>query len=281
MRTIATQTIKQAVFEACQKVQFRYSKPMEEAIKLNMEKENSQTAKSILQVLLDNADLAQEKGLPMCQDTGMIVIYLKLGQQVMLQGPYVIDMINQGVKEAYEVAYLRKSIVKDPVLDRVNTKDNTPAVVHVQITNDDKCEILLSAKGFGSENMSALKMLTPAHGIEGVEKFVLDTVIHAGPNACPPMVVGVGIGGTMELAALLAKEALYNEVGNRNPDARYAQLEQDWLTKINQSGIGPQGLGGKTTALEVFIKTAPTHIAGLPVAVNINCHMTRHQHISL
>jgi fumarate hydratase subunit alpha len=280
MRTIKTLDIKKAVFEACQSVQFRYSKPMEEAITRYMDQEMG-VGKAILKVLLENSELANKEHIPMCQDTGMVVVILKLGQKVQLEGDYVIDMINEGVKEAYDVAYLRKSIVKDPLLERVNTQDNTPAVVHIEITNDDRCEILVSAKGFGSENMSKLAMLTPAHGLKGVEEFVLNTVLTAGPNACPPMVVGVGIGGTMDQAALLAKKALFNEVGDRNPDERYAALEVDWLEKINASGIGPQGLGGKTTAIDVFIKTAPTHIAGLPVAVNINCHMTRHAHISL
>jgi len=280
MRTINTKSIKQAVFEACQNIQFRYSKPMEEAIIHYMNQEMG-VGKAILKVLLENSELAYSQHIPMCQDTGMVVIFLKLGQQLNLEGDYVIDMINEGVKEAYNVAYLRKSIVKDPLLDRVNTNDNTPAVVHIEITNDDRCEVLLSAKGFGSENMSKLAMLTPAHGLKGVEEFVLNTVFTAGPNACPPMVIGVGIGGTMDQVAKLAKEALFNEVGERNPDERYAKLENDWLAKINASGIGPQGLGGKTTAIDLFIKTAPTHIAGLPVAVNINCHMTRHVHIKL
>lgn len=280
MRVINTQEIKQAVFQACQDIQFRYSKPMEEAITHYMNQEMG-VGKAILKVLLENSELASKEHIPMCQDTGMVVIFLKLGQHVHLEGDYVIDMINEGVKEAYDVAYLRKSIVKDPVLERVNTQDNTPAVVHIEMSHDDRCEILLSAKGFGSENMSKLAMLTPAHGLQGVEDFVINTVLTAGPNACPPMVVGVGIGGTMDQAALLAKQALFNEVGERNHDPRYAQLEQDWLEKINASGIGPQGLGGKTTAIDVFIKTAPTHIAGLPVAVNINCHMTRHVHIKL
>jgi fumarate hydratase subunit alpha len=280
MRTIKTLDIKKAVFEACQSVQFRYSKPMEEAITHYMDQEMG-VGKAILKVLLDNSHLADKEHIPMCQDTGMVVVILKLGQHVNLEGDYVIDMINEGVKEAYDVAYLRKSIVKDPLLDRINTQDNTPAVVHIEMTPDDQCEVLVSAKGFGSENMSKLAMLTPAHGLKGVEEFVLNTVLTAGPNACPPMVIGVGIGGTMDQAALMAKKALFNEVGERNPDSRYATLEKDWLEKINASGIGPQGLGGKTTAIDVFIKTAPTHIAGLPVAVNINCHMTRHAHIKL
>lgn len=280
MRTINTSDIKKAVFDACQDVQFRYSPAMEQAITSYMDQEMG-VGKAILKVLLDNSHLANQERIPMCQDTGMVVVHVTLGQYVHLQGDFIIDAINQGVAEAYDVAYLRKSIVKDPLLERINTQDNTPAVVHIELTNDDACELHITAKGFGSENMSKLAMLTPAHGLKGVEEFVINTVLSAGPNACPPMVVGVGIGGTMDQAALLAKKALFNEVGERNPDQRYADLEREWLTKINASGIGPQGLGGKTTAIDVFIKTAPTHIAGLPVAVNINCHMTRHVHIVL
>lgn len=280
MRTINTSEIKKAVFDACQQVQFRYSPAMEQAITTYMNQEMG-VGKAILKVLLDNAYLASQTHVPMCQDTGMVVVHVTLGQHISLQGDFIIDAINQGVAEAFDVAYLRKSIVRDPLLDRVNTHNNTPAVVHIELSNDDACELRISAKGFGSENMSKLAMLTPAHGLKGVEEFVLNTVLSAGPNACPPMVVGVGIGGTMDQAALLAKQALFNEVGERNADQRYAALERDWLEKINASGIGPQGLGGRTTAIDVFIKTAPTHIAGLPVAVNINCHMTRHVHISL
>lgn len=279
MRTINKNDVFIAVREACISIQNRYSPKMEAAMMAAIDKETG-LAKSILQVLMENSNLASSTGLPMCQDTGMIVVWAQLGHQVLLESPLEV-IINEAVKEAYEVAYLRKSIVDDPLFNRTNTKDNAPAVVHVEIVEGDKLTLNIAAKGFGSENMSALKMLTPADGVEGVKQFIIETVSNAGPNACPPMVVGVGVGGTMDQAAWLAKRSLFRDVGERNEDSNYSALEEELLTRINDLGIGPQGLGGKTTALDVFIEHFPTHIAGLPVAVNIQCHMTRHHKVVL
>ena len=279
MRTIRKSDIFDAVKDACISIQNRYSPKMEEALNKAIDKETG-VAKSILQVLMENSELASISGLPMCQDTGMIVVWAQLGHQVVLENP-LEDVINEAVKEAYEIAYLRKSVVKDPLFDRVNTKDNTPAVIHVDVVEGDQLVLHVAAKGFGSENMSTLKMLTPADGIEGARKFIVDTVSVAGPNACPPMVIGVGVGGTMDQAAWLAKRSLFREIGERNKNPKYANFEVELLNEINTLGIGPQGLGGKTTALEVFVEYFPTHIAALPVAVNIQCHMTRHHKVVL
>ncbi len=280
MKIIHRDAIFNAVKEACINVQYRYSPEMEKAIHLAMEKEEG-VAKSILKVLIENADLATDQRLPMCQDTGMILVWVQLGTQVKIEGGFLNDIINEAVKEAYDIAYLRKSVVADPIFGRVNTKDNTPAIVHVDLIDSDDMIINVTAKGFGSENMSALKMLTPGDGLEGAKQFIIDTVANAGPNACPPMVVGVGIGGTMDHAAWMAKRALFREINERHPEPHYAELEQELLQTINDLGIGPQGLGGQTTALDLFIEYFPTHIAGLPVAVNINCHMTRHKQVIL
>lgn len=280
MKIIHRDAIYNAVKEACISVQSRYSDEMEKAILLAMEKEEG-VGKSILRVLLDNSELAQSHGLPMCQDTGMVLVWVQLGNQVKIEGGFLNEIIDEAVREAYDVAYLRKSVVADPLFGRINTKDNTPAIVHVDLIESDQMIINVTAKGFGSENMSALKMLTPAAGIKGAKQFIIDTVANAGPNACPPMVIGVGIGGTMDHAAWMAKRALFREVNERHPQAEYAELEVELLEAINALGIGPQGLGGKTTALDVFLEYYPTHIAGLPVAVNINCHMTRHKQVIL
>ncbi len=280
MKTIHKDSIYNAIKEACISIQSRYSPEMEKAIELAMNKEEG-VGKSILKVLLDNSELASTQGLPMCQDTGMVVVWVQLGVHVKIEGGFLNDIINDAVKEAYDVAYLRKSVVDDPLFNRKNTNDNTPAIIHVDLIDSDQLIINLTAKGFGSENMSALKMLTPAQGLEGAKEFIIETVANAGPNACPPLVVGVGIGGTMDQASWLAKRSLFREIGDRHPDEQYAQLEQELLAQINELGIGPQGLGGKTTALELFIEHYPTHIAGLPVAVNINCHMTRHKQVIL
>jgi fumarate hydratase subunit alpha len=280
MKIIQSKQIFDAVKDACISIQSRYSPEMETAITNAMNKETG-VGKSILRILLDNSELASTQGLPMCQDTGMIVAWVQLGNQVTIEGGFLNQIINDAVKDAYDIAYLRKSVVKDPLFERDNTKDNTPAVIHVDLIESDQLIINITAKGFGSENMSALKMLTPADGLEGAREFILDTVKHAGPNACPPMVVGVGVGGTMDQAAWLAKRALYREIGDRNQNPTYAQFELELLTQINELGIGPQGLGGNTTALEVFTEYFPTHIAGLPIAVNINCHMTRHKQVIL
>lgn len=243
------------------------------------DKEKWPLAKETITTIIDNDNLAQRDSVPMCQDTGMVICFVKIGQDVHVDGS-INDAINQAVREAYTDGYLRKSVVKDPI-DRVNTKDNTPAIIHYEIVEGDVFEISFAAKGFGSENMSKQKMLKPADGLEGVKKFILETVETAGPNPCPPIVVGVGIGGDFEKSCIMAKKSLMRDIDDYNKDPFYADLEKELLEKINELGIGPQGFGGKTTALRVFINTHPTHIAGLPVAVNIQCHAARHKVISL
>ena len=243
------------------------------------DKEKWPLAKETISTIIDNDNLAQRDSVPMCQDTGMVICFVKIGQDVHVDGS-INDAINQAVREAYTDGYLRKSVVKDPI-DRVNTKDNTPAIIHYEIVEGDVFEISFAAKGFGSENMSKQKMLKPADGLEGVKKFILETVETAGPNPCPPRVVGVGIGGDFEKSCIMAKKSLMRDIDDYNKNPFYADLEKELLEKINELGIGPQGFGGKTTALRVFINTHPTHIAGLPVAVNIQCHAARHKVISL
>ena len=243
------------------------------------DKEKWPLAKETITTIIDNDNLAQRDSVPMCQDTGMVICFVKIGQDVHVNGS-IKDAINQAVREAYTDGYLRKSVVKDPI-DRVNTKDNTPAIIHFEIVEGDIFEIAFAAKGFGSENMSKQKMLKPADGLEGVKKFILESVETAGPNPCPPIIVGVGIGGDFEKSCIMAKESLMRDIDDYNKDPFYADLEKELLEKINELGIGPQGFGGKTTALRVFINTHPTHIAGLPVAVNIQCHAARHKVISL
>lgn len=243
------------------------------------DKEKWPLAKEAITTIIDNDNLAQRDSVPMCQDTGMVICFVKIGQDVHVDGS-INDAINQAVREAYTDGYLRKSVVKDPI-DRVNTKDNTPAIIHYEIVEGDVFEISFAAKGFGSENMSKQKMLKPADGLEGVKKFILETVETAGPNPCPPIVVGVGIGGDFEKSCIMAKKSLMRDIDDYNKNPFYADLEKELLEKINELGIGPQGFGGKTTALRVFINTHPTHIAGLPVAVNIQCHAARHKVISL
>ena len=248
---------------------------MAQAMKNAYEKETKPLAKQILGQLLENLDIAGKDMIPICQDTGMAVVFLEIGQDVHLEGGALEDAVNEGVRQGYVEGYLRKSVVGDPLI-RENTKDNTPAVLHTRIVDGDQVKIKVAPKGFGSENMSRVFMLKPAEGIEGVKDAVLTAVKDAGPNACPPMVVGVGIGGTFEKCALMAKEALTREVGSHSEIEYVKELEEELLTKINSLGIGPGGLGGTTTALAVNINTYPTHIAGLPVAVNICCHVNRH-----
>ena len=238
--------------------------------------EDSPVAKSVLGMIIENDNIAAKEEIPLCQDTGMAVLFVEYGDRVCVEGGSFEDAVQQGVREAYTDGYLRKSVVSDPVFDRVNTRDNTPAIIHTKIVSGDKIRITAGGKGFGSENMSAIKMLTPAYGVEGVKQFILDTVRAAGPNPCPPIVVGVGIGGTFERAAQLAKKATFRAIDTRHSDSRYAAMEDELLSEINKMGFGPAGLGGKTTALGVNIETAPTHIAGMPVAVNICCHAARH-----
>ena len=238
--------------------------------------EDSPVAKSVLEMIIENDNIAAKEEIPLCQDTGMAVLFVEYGDKVCVTNGSFDDAVQQGVREAYDEGYLRKSVVSDPVFDRVNTRDNTPAIIHTKIVSGSTIRITAGGKGFGSENMSAIKMLTPAYGEQGVKQFILDTVRAAGPNPCPPVVVGVGIGGTFERAAQLAKKATFRAIDTKNADPRYAAMEDELLTEINKMGFGPAGLGGKTTALGVNIETSPTHIAGMPVAVNICCHAARH-----
>lgn len=240
------------------------------------EQEDSPLAKSVLGNIIENDEIAAAEEIPLCQDTGMAVIFAEYGDKVCVQNGSFEEAVQQGVREAYDEGYLRKSVVSDPVFDRLNTGDNTPAVIHTKIVSGTKLRFTAGGKGFGSENMSAIKMLAPAYGVEGVKAFILDAVRAAGPNPCPPIVVGVGIGGTFERAAQLAKKATFRRIDAGNPDERYAALERELLEEINRMDIGPAGFGGKTTALGVNIETSPTHIAGMPVAVNICCHAARH-----
>ncbi len=280
MRDINTDSITEVVEKLCKSANYYLNEDILKGIKSAREVEESETGKDILNKLIENAGIAKEKGVAICQDTGMTVIFVDIGQDVHITGGSLTEAINEGVRRGYENGYLRKSVVKDPI-DRVNTKDNTPAVIHYNIVEGDKLKITVAPKGFGSENMSALKMLKPADGLDGVKKFVIDTVDNAGPNPCPPIIVGVGIGGTMEKAALLAKKALLRPIDQKSNIEYVSDLESQLLSDINKLGIGPSGLGGRTTALAVNIEVYPTHIAGLPVAVNINCHATRHAEAEL
>ena len=274
MREISAQTITDTVSRLC--IQANCHLPQDIACRIQsmQQEEPWADARQTLELLLENAQIARQEQVPICQDTGMACVFIKIGQQVHIQGD-LYEAIHQGVRRGYAEGFLRKSVVKDP-LNRVNTGDNTPAMIYCDLVPGDRVEITVAPKGFGSENMSAIRMLRPSDGVEGVIDFVVDAVKKAGPNPCPPVVVGVGIGGTFDKAALLAKTALLRSVDTANPDPYYAQLERTLLEKINALGIGPQGLGGKTTALGVNIEVLPTHIAGLPVAVNMNCHVTRH-----
>lgn len=275
IREINASEITKTVREMCIKVNHFLSEDMDNALKKATENEKSDLGKKILDQLQENLKIAGEDMIPICQDTGMAVLFVEVGQDVHVADGLIEDAINEGVRQGYVDGYLRKSVVKDPII-RENTKDNTPAVIHYSIVAGNKIKITFAPKGFGSENMSRVFMLKPADGIEGVKNAIMTAVTDAGPNACPPMVVGVGIGGTFEKCAILAKKALTREIG-KNSDIEYvAKLEKEMLQKINTLGIGPGGLGGTTTALAVNINTYPTHIAGLPVAVNICCHVNRH-----
>ena len=245
------------------------------ALETAQRNEVSPVGKNVLAQIIENDRIAAAEQIPLCQDTGMAVLFIEYGDKVCVDGDFD-EAVEEGVRQAYRDGYLRKSVVDDPVFDRVNTRDNTPAILHTKIVKGDRIRITAGGKGFGSENMSAVKMLTPSYGAEGVKQFVLDTVFAAGPNPCPPIVVGVGIGGTFERAAQLAKKATFRPIDTHNPDERYAAMEDELLEKINRMGFGPAGLGGNTTALGVNIETSPTHIAGMPVAVNICCHAARH-----
>ena len=276
MRVVQAELISKTVSELCKEACYVVTPDMRAAFEKARENESSPIGKDILGKVLQNADLAQKRVAPICQDTGMAVVFVDLGQDVHIEGGFLEDAINEGVKDGYVGGYLRKSVVNDPVFERKNTTNNTPAVINVRIVRGDKIHIKVAPKGFGSENKSALKMLVPADGLEGVKKVFLDAVKLAGPNACPPMVIGVGIGGTMDKAALMAKYAAARDADSKNPDPRYAKLEEELLELACKTDVGPQGLGGDTTAVKVNIEWYPTHIAGLPVAININCHAARH-----
>lgn len=275
VRNIHTDIIIKNVKEMCIEANHFLSTDMKEALANAYKNEKSQLGKKILDQLDENLQIAASEMIPICQDTGMAVFFVEIGQDVHFEGMNIEDAINEGVRQGYTEGYLRKSVVKDPII-RTNTKDNTPAVIHYDIVSGDKVTITFAPKGFGSENMSRIFMLKPADGIEGVKDVILTAVKEAGPNACPPMVVGVGIGGTFEKCAILAKKALTRPVNESSPIPYIAEMEEELLDKINQTGIGPGGLGGTNTALSVNINTYPTHIAGLPVAVNICCHVNRH-----
>lgn len=276
IRTVKAEDITRNIKEMCIEANHFLSKDMKEVFLQSIEKEKSELGRQILCQLEENLEIAGEDMIPICQDTGMAVIFIKLGQDVHIEGGNLTDAINQGVRQGYIEGYLRKSVV-EPV-ERINTKDNTPAVIHYEITDGDKVDITVAPKGFGSENMSRIFMLKPADGIDGIKEAILTAVKDAGPNACPPMVIGVGIGGTFEKCAQMAKHALTRDLGEKPSIPYVRDLEEEMLEKVNKLGIGPGGLGGSVTALSVNIETYPTHIAGMPVAVNICCHVNRHAH---
>lgn len=276
IRQIKAETVTETVKQLFLDCNYFIGTDIMTALEKARENEKSKVGKSVLTQIIENDKLAAKEEVPLCQDTGMAILFVEYGDKVVIEDGSFEDAVNEGVRQAYKDGYLRKSVVNDPVFDRLNTKDNTPAIIHTRIVKGDKIKITAGGKGFGSENMSAIKMLTPSYGIEGVKKFILDTVRTAGPNPCPPIVVGVGIGGTFERCAQLAKKATFRAIDTHNEDERYAKLEDELLESINKMGFGPAGLGGTTTAIGVNIETSPTHIAGMPVAVNICCHAARH-----
>ena len=281
MKTLNVQKITDAIRELAIKVNTDLPKDVENALIEGRKKEESPFGQYCLDQIISNAKLARTETQAMCQDTGTLVVYINVGQDLHLIGGDITEAINEGVRLGYHDGYLRKSIVEEPVFDRINTTDNTPAVIHMNIVPGDQCELILMPKGGGAENMGALGMLKPTVGKQGVMDFVVDAVSKAGGNPCPPIIVGVGIGGTMEKATEIAKEALMRPIGSHHEDVRYAQMEDEILESVNKLGIGPQGLGGRVTALAVHINTYPCHIASLPVAVNINCHAARHTSVVL
>ncbi|MCD6165668.1 fumarate hydratase [candidate division KSB1 bacterium] len=276
MREIHVDKIVATVKKLCMEANYYLGDDVVQALQQALKTEESPLGRSILAQLIENQQIARSEQIPICQDTGFAVLFVNLGQEVRITGGNLIDAINEGVRQGYIEGYLRKSIVRDP-LNRVNTGDNTPAVVHLEMSPGDRLSITIAPKGGGSENMSEVRVLKPADGVEGVKQFVIDLVRRSGGNPCPPIIVGVGIGGTFEKCAELAKRALLRELGSQHPDPFYANLEKELLSEINKLGIGPQGLGGSTTALAVFIEPYPCHIASLPVAVNIQCHAARHK----
>jgi len=275
MRTIPLKTVTDTVADLCRTANYKIGDDVFKALQIARRKETSPIGREILDQIIENHKIASSKKLPICQDCGYAVIFLKVGSKVRIRGD-LYGAINQGVRKGYIQGYLRKSIISDP-LKGGNTGDNTPAIIHAEIVPGTRLKITVAPKGGGSENMSGVKMLTPGDGIEGVKKFVLDQVWSAGANPCPPVIVGIGIGGNLEYAPYLAKKALLRQIGSRHQDAYYARLERELLRVINRTGIGPMGLGGRVTALDVFIETFPRHLATLPVAVNLNCHVARHK----
>ena len=280
MKKILVEEIISAVETLCIDANFNISSDIMTGFNQALKTERSPLGQEVLERLIENAQIARDERVPMCQDTGMTVLFVEIGQDLHVSGGNLAEALNEGVRRGYSKGYLRKSVVKDP-FERVNTGDNTPAVIHYDMVPGDSMHIVVSPKGFGSENMGGLKMCKPSEGIEGAMQFVVDTVDRAGGNPCPPIIVGVGVGGTMEKATFLAKKSLLRDVGTHNPEERLAKIEQELLQRINRLGIGPQGFGGDTTALAVNLEVYPTHIAGMPVAVNIGCHSTRHKEITL
>jgi len=279
MRLFDVNHIKDKVKEICLELAYKINDDLEGALAFSEKTECSQMGREVLGMLLENAKIAETQGIPICQDTGMVIVHIEIGQEITLTGGFVGDAINQGVREAYVEGYLRKSVV-DPI-SRINTKDNTPAVINYELVTGDKIKLSVLLKGFGSENMGKVKMLTPSEGVPGITEFILDTIKSAGGNPCPPLVVGIGIGGTMDKAASMAKKALFRPIGDRSKDAFLKELEETLLKQINKTNIGPMGFGGNITALEVFVEKSPTHLAGLPVAVNINCHALRRKTVEM
>lgn len=277
MREIHVNRITEVVSRLCQEANYELPQDVYDVFEKMMKEETFPNAKNTLEILAENAKIALENHSPICQDTGMACVFVTMGQDVHIVGGSLKEAINDGVRKGYEQGYLRKSVVSEPMFDRINTKDNTPALIYYDVVEGDLFKILVAPKGFGSENMCQIKMLKPSDGVEGVKDFVLKVVEDAGPNACPPMVIGVGIGGSFDKVALLSKQAMLRKIGSHHLDERYHALEDELLEKINSTGIGPAGYGGKTTALTLNIETLPTHIAGMPVAVSICCHVARHK----
>ncbi|MCK4597240.1 fumarate hydratase [bacterium] len=281
MREVKADQITEVVKGLCMEANYSLGDDVFQVLEKAVEIEESSTGKEILEMIVKNAYIAKKEQVAICQDTGFAVFFVGLGQEVHIVGGNFEEAINEGVRRGYADGYLRKSIVADPVLDRKNTGDNTPAVIHTQVIPGDKIRIIFAPKGGGSENMSEVKMMKPADGVEGLKRFVVERVEKSGGNPCPPVVVGVGVGGTFEKCAFLAKKALLREIGSKHPDPFYAELEAELLEKINKTGVGPQGLGGRTTALAVHIEVHPCHIASYPAAVNLNCHAARHKEITI
>lgn len=280
MRVIKSDIIKETVKELCIQANYYLPSDVKQALYDAYDLEDNELSKETISILKENASIAEKKKMPICQDTGMACIFIEIGQEVYVDGN-LKEAIEEGVRIGYKEGYLRKSVVDDPVFDRKNTNDNTPAIIYYDIVEGDQLKIVVAPKGFGSENMCQVKMLKPSDGVEGIKEFVLKVVNDAGPNACPPMVIGVGIGGSFDRVALLSKKAMLREIGTHHSDKRYASLEEELLELVNQTGIGPAGYGGKITALSLNIETYPTHIAGMPVAVSICCHVARHKEVIL